>query len=500
MKNMCWIIWVYPLDWNWKDSWQQAIDLLRWNKNRGQSWYWLSILLDTWEIETLKFEELNKEIQERIEEMKWNIVWIIWHARYPTSWWDVEWSSEYIQPFELTYLKHWMAFAFNWNIVNTEELAIELEESEWIIIKRPILDTNVLKYMILSKVKSWETDLNKILEYINNKIDWSCNIVLLSKDWNFAFSKDRWWFRPLSWEIKDWTLMVSSESSALFKVWWDDKPNFVSAWEIVKVEWDSKKITEWKLNLEEGVDESSCFFESVYFADPRTILWWKPSNLHRYRLGRELAKNEIENFNPDDTVVIDIPSSSLYSAQWYSQTLDIPLLSSAITKNPGSWRTFIDDNLSREEKIRAKYIFNPNLKKYIKWKRVILIDDSVVRWSTMKHLVKDFFNYYEAKDIHLRIPSPPITSPCYYWINIANIDELIVRKFFKDINNPTEIELDELSKNFWANSLRYISVGWLIKAIRVETKQLCLACINSEYPTQYWIEKYQEQLIEYEKK
>lgn len=496
---MCWIIWVYSLDWAEKDLWKQAMDLLRWNKNRGQSWYWLSILLNTWEIETFKFEELSPEIQERIEEMKWKIVWIIWHARYPTSWWSDACNPEYIQPFELTHLKHWMAFAFNWNIVNAEELAIEIEKSEWIEIKRPILDTNVLKHMILSRVKSWETDLKKILEYVNNKIDWACNIVLLSKDWNLAFSKDRWWFRPLSWEIKDWTLMLSSESSALFKVWWEDKPNFVSAWEVVQIDWDSKEVIEWELELDAGKKESSCFFESVYFADPKTILWWKPTNLHRYRLGRELAKDEKEKFDKDDTVVIDIPSSSLYSAQWYSQTLNLWLLSSAITKNPESWRTFIEDKLTREEKIRKKYIFNPELKKFIKWKKVILIDDSIVRWPTMQHLVKAFTEFYEPAEVHIRIPSPPITSPCYYWINMANINELVVRQYFKDINNPTEIELTKLAQNFWANSINYLSIEKLIKAIRVETKKLCLACINSEYPTECWRKNYAEQLTEHEK-
>ena len=490
---MCWIIWAYSLNGEKQDLWNLALALLRWNENRWQDWYWLSVLLNNWELQTFKFIDLNGDAQAVIDSIKKRIVWIIWHARYPTSWW--QWTStEYTQPFELNHLRHWMAFAFNWNIVNAEELAQELEKSDWITIKRPILDTNVLKYMILSRVKSWETDLKKIFEFVNNKIDWSCNIVLLSKNGDFAFSKDRLWFRPLSWEIKDWVLMISSESSALFKVWWDDNPNFLEAWEIVYINWWPNWITEWKLDLKEKIVEKSCFFESVYFANPKTTLWWKSTNLHRYRLGYKLANNETEKFSRDDTVVVDIPSSSLHSAQWYSEKLDLPLLSWVITKSPKSLRTFIAWVFSRDEKIKKKYIFNPNLIEFIKWKKVVLLDDSIVRWSTMEYLVKAFIEFYEPEEVHLRIPSPPVTSPCFYWINMPNIQELVVREYFEDVNYPTEIELDNLARKFWADSLKYLYIDWLIKAIWVEKEQLCLACVNSDYPTKWWQAKYEEQL------
>ncbi len=495
---MCWIVWVYNLDGNNNNLLETATDLLRWNKNRGQNGYWLSVLFDDWKIETFKFEELNKEVQEEIENTKWKIVWIIWHARYPTSWWSTETNPEYNQPFELNHLKHWMAFAFNWNIVNAEELAIELEKQDKTIeIKRPILDTNVLKHMILSKVKSWVTDLKEILEYINDKIDWACNILLLSKDWNMAFSKDKWWFRPLSWEELDWNLILSSESSALFKAWGDDNPNFVRASQIVQVDSKTKEVTTERMDIEPPKRKANCFFEAVYFTDSKTILWWRATNSHRHSLWSELSKTELEDFNSRNTVVIDIPSSSLYASEWYSSKIKLPLLSPAITKNPDIWRTFIADNATREEKIKAKYIFNPNLKKYIKWKKVVLIDDSVVRGSTMKYLVSAFCDFYEPLEIHLRIPSPAVTSPCYYWINMAEIEELVVRKYFEDVNNPTEIELKALANDFWANSIKYIRKKWLIKALRVETKELCLGCITWKYPTEWWRKKYQQQILEY---
>ena len=497
---MCWIVWVYSIDWVGHNLWKTVLDLLKWNKNRWQDWYWLSVLLDDWELKTFKFRDLEKDAQKVIHSIKTRIIWIIWHARYPTSWW-VDTSTEYLQPFELTHLKYWMAFAFNWNIVNAEELAIELEEStkhlnqsEQIKIKRPVLDTNVLKHMILLSVRSWIIDLKKILEDINNKIDWSCNIVLLSKDGDFAFSKDRLWFRPLSWEIINWVLMLSSESSALFKVWWDDNPNFLEAWEIVYVNWMPERIKEEKLDLDVEIKEKSCVFETIYFWDSKTTFKWKSLSFYRYKLGYELAGNEVkEYFTKNDTVVVDIPSSSYYSAQWYSERLDLPLLSWAITKNPEIWRTFIS-GLSKEDDIKQKYIFNPELKKILKWKKIVLIDDSIVRWSTMEYLVKAFIEFYEPAEVHLRIPSPPTISPCYYWINTKSIKEFIVRKFFKNVHKPENDELDSLASSFWANSLKYLSIEWLIKAVRIDINKSCLACLNSNYPTVCWQKKYKEQL------
>lgn len=490
---MCWIVWVYSLDWNNDNLWEISINLLKWNKNRWQDWYWLSALTDCWIIETFKFNDLNNGTKWIIDVVNGKVIAIIWHARYSTSWWWESWN-EYLQPFDITYLKNGMAFAFNWNIVNAPDLAKELELSDWIQFKEPLLDTNVLKHMILSKVKSWETNLKKILEYINNKIDWACNLVLLSKDWSMAFSKDRWWFRPLAWWIKDWKLYLSSESAALDKVWVHDY-DFLKTGRLVEIDGKSKKIKEKKMKLEWKINKSSCFFETVYFADPRTKVKDQPSNLLRYCLWQELANEETEFFHNDDTIVIDVPKSSFDCAEWYAETLDLTHLSWAITKNPSINRTFISSSEDRAEKIKKKYIFNPNLKEIIEWKKVIIIDDSVVRWSTMSNLVNDFSNFYKPSEVHLRIPSPPITHPCFYAMNIPTTDELISRQYFADTNNPTKKELDNLAQFFHSKSIKYITIDWLITALRVDIKKMCLACINWEYQTPGWQKKYDEMML-----
>lgn len=489
---MCWIIWVYSLDWNNDDIWEIAVKLLKWNKNRWQDGYWLSALTDCWILETFKFNDLNNNTKWIIDEVNWKVIWIIWHARYSTSWGWEKWH-EHLQPFEFTHLKNGMAFAFNWNIVNAEELANELEKTDWITLNRPLLDTNVLKHMILSKVKSGETNLDKLLKYINNKIDGACNLILLSRNWDMAFSKDRWWFRPLAWWIKDWKMYISSESAALDKIWVHEY-EFLKTGRYVEVDWKTKKIKNKKMGLNKKNNHSSCFFETVYFADPRTKVRNQPSSLLRFCLWQELANEETLTFWKNDTVVIDVPKSSIDCAEWYAETLELRHLLWAITKNPDIDRTFISSWDERQDKIRRKYIFNPNLIEKIKGKKVVIIDDSIVRWATMSNLVKVFSDFYEPSEVHLRIPSPPITHPCFYAMNIPTTDELISRKYFEDTNNPKPEELKKLADYFHANSVKYISTDWLIKWLRVEVKKSCLACINWEYPTKWWQQCYDKMM------
>jgi amidophosphoribosyltransferase len=244
------------------------------------------------------------------------------------------------------------------------------------------------------------------------------------------------------------------------------------------------------MNLDKPIDKSSCFFETVYFADPRTMVWKNSSTLLRYGLWQQLASEETEIFNKDDTIVIDVPKSSFDSAEGYAESMDLKHISWAITKNPDIDRTFISEWVERQDKIRKKYIFNPNLKWLIKWKKVIIIDDSIVRWATMSHLVNSFIQFYEPSEVHLRIPSPPITSPCYYATNIPTTGELITRSYFKDTINPTNEEMDNLAKYFHAKSLKYISINWLIEWLRVDIANTCLACIGCGYKTECWQKKF----------
>lgn len=491
---MCWVWAIIALKWTIEEPWMLAKQLLTGSKNRWQDGYWLSLLLNDGSIHTFKFKEITQALVDKVNEFAWRVIAIITHARYPTSWWK-DYNPNYVQPFEEKEIGSRFAFAFNGNIVNAPELATPLEEDGYVMTQSPLLDTEVLKLMIESQYDEWISDHRVISQNINNLIDGCCNMIMMWSDKSISMSKDRWGFRPLAYAQKDHLLVASSESSVLFKMGLSH-PKFIKTGEIVEIVLDTWEIIHSPMKLTKPKQKSRCFFEAVYFADEKTELWGTPSSHHRYRLGQILAEQDrkmTNYFSWEDTVVVDIPSSAKHSAQWYSDVMWLNLIP-AIIKSPHAKRTFIEQDGKRKQMIREKYIFNEALKPFIKGKKVILMDDSIVRGATMSHLVEAFREFYEPSEIHLRIPSPPIVAPCFYGINMAKKSELIAREFFKDITHPTDDELDQLAGYFFSDSIKYISHEGLAKALQVDVKDICMWCITWKYPTECWQKSYDEQL------
>lgn len=492
---MCWVWAIVSLSWTIENPWNLSRQLLRGSKNRWQDGYGLSLLTTDSTIHTFKFQDISQELVNKVNEFSWRVIAIITHARYPTSW-GKEYKPQYVQPFEEKAINSRFTFAFNGNIVNAWDLAEELAHQWYHLTQDPLLDTEVLKLMILKEFDRWITDQRTISQMINDKIDGCCNMILMGSDKNISLSKDRWGFRPLAYARK-WDLLVaSSESSVLFKMGLS-KPKFVKTWEIVEISINTGRVIHSEMNLQKPNQKSRCFFEAVYFVDEKTELWWTPSSNLRYRMWQELAERDMESgFTPEDTVVVDIPSSARHSAQWYADTLWLTLIP-AIIKSPNAKRTFIEQDGKRKDLIKEKYIFNEELKPFIKGKKVVLMDDSIVRGATLEHLVQAFIEFYEPAEVHIRIPSPPIVAPCFYGINMAKKLELIAPEFFKDILRPTPQELWELAEYFHAHSIKYISIDGLVKALQVDIKDICLWCITWKYPTPCGQKEYDLQMVEY---
>lgn len=479
---MCGIVAVYWLEWSHAHMTDKMVSLLNASRNRGQDGYGVAI----YEENKLSRHVSNsiEWISEALKNYRSKILALLWHARYTTSG-DGKWGETALQPFEIKEdeltAEAGISFAFNGNIVNAEELAAELRAEGFVLKHHPILDTEVLKLLMLREVRKWHTNISTILEYIHNRIDGCCNIILLDKNGNMAVAKDKWWFRPLVYGVKDGLLFVASESTALLRIGCENV-NFISSGEIMQVDGATKKIEKTKMNILEPVEKQRCFFEAVYFADPKTNLWGEAASGYRYRFGQILGEEDNDRFDPADTIIVDIPSSSEDAAKWYADSAGIIRLQ-AITKHPDATRTFITEGENRKLKVKEKYIFNPNLKQFLKWKKVVLMDDSIVRGTTLTHLVQAFKDFYEPAEIHIRIPSPPVVAPCFYGINMADIKELIAANSFRDIKNPTEEELRALAHNFWATSLRYLSPLKLVNALRMHINSVCLACVTGDYPT-----------------
>jgi amidophosphoribosyltransferase len=146
--------------------------------------------------------------------------------------------------------------------------------------------------------------------------------------------------------------------------------------------------------------------------------------------------------------------------------------------------------------LKEKYLFNPDLKLLLRWKKMVIVDDSVVRWTTLEFLIQAIEEFYEPSEIHVRIPSPPIIWPCYYAINLKHPSELIARRFFIDPQNPTDKELERLANTFWAGSINYLKVSQLLDALKLPDNEMCTWCVTGNYPTLKWKEIFQQQLQE----
>jgi amidophosphoribosyltransferase len=224
-----------------------------------------------------------------------------------------------------------------------------------------------------------------------------------------------------------------------------------------------------------------CFFEWIYFANVASTLDDRSVYLSRTRLGEELARIELARKEIEidsDTIVVPVPDTSKAAADAMAYHLRIPCREGLI-RNRYSGRTFIEGNRARKVKASMKYT---PLREVLEGKRVILVEDSIVRSTTMKVLLNRIRELGGAKEIHVRVACPPIIAPCFYGIDMSTIDELYAPKFLGDGGLTEEVQR-RMAENLECDSLRYLPVESIAKAIDLPRNHLCQACITGEYPT-----------------
>jgi amidophosphoribosyltransferase len=224
-----------------------------------------------------------------------------------------------------------------------------------------------------------------------------------------------------------------------------------------------------------------CFFEWIYFANVASTLDDRSVYLSRTRLGEELARIELarkEITIDSDTIVVPVPDTSKAAADAMAYSLRIPCREGLI-RNRYSGRTFIEGNRARKVKASMKYT---PLREVLEGKRVILVEDSIVRSTTMKVLLNRIRELGGAKEIHVRVACPPIIAPCFYGIDMSTIDELYAPKFLGDAGLTDEVQ-KKMAESLECDSLRYLPVESIARAIDLPRDHLCQACITGEYPT-----------------
>jgi amidophosphoribosyltransferase len=209
-----------------------------------------------------------------------------------------------------------------------------------------------------------------------------------------------------------------------------------------------------------------CIFELIYFSKPSSTVFGKNVYDYRFEIGRRLAKEH----PVDADFVIPVPDSGIVSALGYSEESGIPMALGLI-RSHYIGRTFIEPSQKiRDFGVKMKFI---PVKHIIEGKRVILIDDSIVRGTTSRKIVK-LIRSCNPKEIHFRISSPPVKNPCFYGIDFSTYEELLANK----MNT-----MEEIAKFIGADSVGYVSVEGLFNESRIEKNNYCKACFDGEYPT-----------------
>ena len=376
----------------------------------------------------------------------------IGHVRYGTSGGG---ELDNVQPFVFHRSTHDFAVVHNGNIVNTEELKIQLERMGTLF--RSSSDSEILGHLVHALSTGKEGLTAHSLKRALNLIDGAFSFLVLTPDRLYA-CRDKYGFRPLSIARLGDGYAVGSETCALHavgaQVIRDIQPG-----EVVEIGPDGMTSSFFATEHRNAL----CAMEYIYFARPDSDI--EDVNVHAYRV--ESGKLLFRENPVEADLVFGVPDSGLSGAIGYSRASGLPL-ETGLIKNFYVGRTFIQPNQSlRMTGVRMKLTPVPSV---VKGKRVVVLDDSIVRGTTSRQIVR-MLREAGAREIHLRITSAPLRHPCYYGVDISTEAELI----------SARMAVDEVCRYIGADSLAFLSeAGMLVAGRRTD---LCMACFNGRYPT-----------------
>jgi len=410
----------------------------------------------------------------------------IGHVRYATCGKD---GKSYAQPFERKHGRKgkWFSICFNGNLANYSELKNELvKKHDYHIIYDT--DTEIIMHYIARYLRSSSNvNLAKIFGKLSQNFDGSYNIAFINARGDLIVARDPLGFKPMVYGKKDGVTLVASESNALTNCGIMDFKT-LNPGEMLHVHNGDIKIERFA----KSEKKAFCMFEWVYFANAASSMEEKSVYLARRMLGKELAKLETEKID-DDCVVVPVPDSAKPAGDSYAYHLGVPS-SEGLIRNRFVGRTFIETS-GRKDKIRNKFSV---LKEVVKGKRVFLVDDSIVRGNTTKNIVKYIKEVGGAKEVHVRVSCPPIMCPCFYGIDMSTVAELFAPNFCSKpgIDQLPEEVSKKMAKAIGADSVIYQSISGLIRAIGLPKSDLCMACLNGNYPTCWGKKLYKKSLKE----
>lgn len=372
------------------------------------------------------------------------------HNRYSTT------GSTMIhnaQPFLVNFKDGPLAISHNGNFVNARSVREKLVEDGSIF--QTSSDTEVVLHLMARSKK--QTIVEKIQEAFSY-LQGAYSMVLLTRDSIIGVRDPRGW-RPLCLGKKEDAYFIASESCA-FDLIDAEYIREIEAGEILVINENGAE----SHRLFEEAERCACIFEYVYFSRPDSKIFNENVDKARRKLGKNLA---LEHPAEAD-IVIAVPDSSNTAALGYARRSGIKF-EIGLIRNHYVGRTFIHpEQTDRDFKVRVK--FNP-VEGVLKDRRVVIVDDSIVRGTTLKQLVK-MVRRAGAKEVHVRVSSPPIVSPCYYGMDFPTKEELIA----------SSKTVDEIKDYLGVDSLGYLSLEGMVSAVSEDQKGFCTACFTGKYP------------------
>ncbi|EFA22543.1 amidophosphoribosyltransferase [Bifidobacterium gallicum] len=390
----------------------------------------------------------------------------IGHVRYATA---GSGGLDNIQPFVFRFHDGDIALCHNGNLTNCPSLRRALEDEGAIFHSNS--DTEVLMHLVRRSVR--KTLLDKLREALNTVHGGFAYLLLTENEMIGALDPNG--FRPLSLgRMKNGAYVLASETCALDVVG-AERIRDIRPGEIVIVNDEGYRIVRYT-----GLTQLSiCSMEFIYFARPDSDIYGVNVHSARKRMGMRLAQES----PVEADMVIGVPNSSLSAAAGYAEVSGLPN-EMGLIKNQYVARTFIQPTQElREQGVRMKL---SAVKSVVKGKRVVVLDDSIVRGTTSRHIVQ-LLKEAGAAEVHMRISSPPLKYPCFYGIDISTTQELIA----------ATKSVEEIREFIGADSLAYLSLDGLVESIGLHEDApyggLCVAYFNGDYPTA--LDDYEEDFL-----
>lgn len=400
----------------------------------------------------------------------------IGHTRYATSGAD---DARYAQPFERHHARphKWFSFGFNGQLANFTEMKRQLQDERGYHFSLGT-DTEIIMHALAHGLRGdRKPSLKRVMSEAAEMFDGAYNIVFLDALGRMFVARDPLGIRPMHWAVQGRLFGAASESVALTNAGFDDIRTLEPG-QMAIVEDGRLRIVRYTPVRA----KARCFFEWVYFSNVASQIDGMGVYQSRAAAGERLAARE-DQIIDGDCVVVPVPDTAKAAADSFAYHLGVPCMEGLI-RNRYVGRTFIQPVAMRQQSAQSKYTPLPSV---LEGKRVFLVEDSIVRSTTLKTLVRQLKMRGRAKEVHVRVACPPIVAPCFYGIDMSTVGELFAPNFIKGQSRGRikEETFAAMARALAVESLRYLDVADLARTIGCSGDTLCLGCVTGKYPTEW---------------